>query len=89
MMGELEGWVEAISGEFKSEEVANTLWAFATMGTMPGEPMMGELERPGGGDIRGVQLTGCCSLCFSLPSIDFDDQRILCQLNQFLMSHTT
>jgi hypothetical protein len=59
MMGELERRAEAISGEFKPEEVANTLWAFATMGTMPGEPMMGELERPGGGDIRGVQLTGC------------------------------
>jgi len=25
--------------------VANTLWAYATMGTKPGERMMGQLER--------------------------------------------
>jgi hypothetical protein len=34
MMGRLERRAEAISEEFKSQEVANTLWAFATMGTM-------------------------------------------------------
>jgi hypothetical protein len=33
-----------ISGEFNSQEVANTLWAFATMGRKPGERMMGLLE---------------------------------------------
>jgi len=38
---------ETISGKFKSPEVANTLWAFATMGTRPREwmRMMGQLER--------------------------------------------
>jgi hypothetical protein len=36
MMGQLERRAEAISGEFKSQAVANTLWAYATMGTKPG-----------------------------------------------------
>jgi hypothetical protein len=31
--------------EFKSQNVANTLWAYATMGTKPRERMMGHLER--------------------------------------------
>jgi hypothetical protein len=42
---ELERRAEAISGEFNSQNVANTLWAFATMGTKPGKRMMGQLER--------------------------------------------
>ncbi len=37
MMGLLEGREEAILGEFDSEEVASTLWAYATMGTKPGK----------------------------------------------------
>ena len=38
MMGQLERRAEAISGEFNSQEVAKTLWAFATIrrGTKPG-----------------------------------------------------
>jgi hypothetical protein len=32
----LEGRAEAISGECNSQDVANTLWALATMGTKPG-----------------------------------------------------
>jgi hypothetical protein len=40
----LERRAEAISGEFNSQEVANTLWAFATMRRRPGELMMGQLE---------------------------------------------
>ncbi len=32
----LERRAEATSGEFSSQEVANTLWAFATMRTKPG-----------------------------------------------------
>ena len=43
-MGLLEGRAEAISGEFNSQDVANTLWAFATMGRKPGERLMGQLE---------------------------------------------
>ena len=45
MMVQLERRAEAISGEFNSQNVANTLWAFATMGTKPGERMMVQLER--------------------------------------------
>ena len=40
----LEGRAEAISGEFKPQDVANTLWAYATMGRKPGGRMMGILE---------------------------------------------
>jgi hypothetical protein len=35
---------EAVSGDFHSQEVANTLWAYATMGRKPGERVMGLLE---------------------------------------------
>jgi hypothetical protein len=41
----LERRAEVMSGEFNSQEVANTLCAFATMGTKPGERMTGQLER--------------------------------------------
>ena len=40
----LEQWAEEISGEFSSQDVANTLWAFETMGRKPGDRMMGQLE---------------------------------------------
>ncbi len=43
-MGQLEGRAEALSGDFNSQAVANTLWAYATMGRKPGERMMGQLE---------------------------------------------
>ena len=41
----LERRAEATAGKFSSEEVANTLWAFATMGRDPGERVMELLER--------------------------------------------
>ncbi len=41
-MGLLEERVEAISGEFKPQEVSRSLWACATMGLKPGE-MSGEM----------------------------------------------
>jgi hypothetical protein len=41
MMGQVERRAEAISGEFKSQNVANTLWSYATMERKPGERMMG------------------------------------------------
>jgi hypothetical protein len=47
MMWKLEGRSEEISEEFKAQEVANTIWAYATT--------MGD-----GGEIRGVLLAGCC-----------------------------
>ena len=40
----IEQRAEAISGEFNSQAVANTLWAYATMGRKPGERLMGLLE---------------------------------------------
>jgi len=43
-MGQLEGRAEAISGEFKPKEVANTLWAYATLGIQPGGSFLGQLE---------------------------------------------
>jgi len=42
----LERRAEAMSGEFKSQNVANKPWAFAMMGVKPGERMLGQLERP-------------------------------------------
>ena len=41
VMGQLERRTETISGEFNSQTVANSVCAFATMGTKPGEQMMG------------------------------------------------
>ena len=43
-MGLLEEQVEAISGEFDSEDVSDTLWAYAEMGRMPRKRLMGLLE---------------------------------------------
>ena len=44
LVPELEGRAEAVAGTFKAQEVANTLWAYATMGRAPGAGMMRELE---------------------------------------------
>jgi hypothetical protein len=41
---ELEGRAEALAGTFNAQEVANTLWAYATMGREPGAGVMRELE---------------------------------------------
>jgi hypothetical protein len=38
--GVLEGRAEAVAGTFNAQEVANTLWAYATMGREPGAGMM-------------------------------------------------
>jgi len=43
-MSELEGRAEALAGTFKAQEVANTLWAYATMGQEPGAGLMRGLE---------------------------------------------
>jgi hypothetical protein len=40
----LEGRAEAVAGTFKAQEVANTLWAYATMGWEPGAGVMRVLE---------------------------------------------
>jgi len=44
LMREMEGRAEALAGTFKAQEVANTLWAYATMGLAPGVGVMRELE---------------------------------------------
>jgi hypothetical protein len=44
MMRELEGRAEAVAGSFQAQEVANTLWAYATIGRAPGTGVMRELE---------------------------------------------
>jgi len=40
MMGQLERRAEAISGDFNSQSVANTLWVFPKMKTKPGDRTM-------------------------------------------------
>jgi hypothetical protein len=44
LLPELEGRAEALAGTFMAQDVANTLWAYATMGRAPGAGMMRELE---------------------------------------------
>ncbi len=43
-MRQLEERAEAMSGEFTSQEFANTLWSYATMRRKPGEQLMEKLE---------------------------------------------
>jgi hypothetical protein len=40
LMGQPERRAEAIPGEFNSQSIPNTPWAFAKIGTKPGERMM-------------------------------------------------
>ncbi len=54
-MGRLERRTDAISGKFKAQNIANTLWVYATMGRKPGGADDGAAGAAGGGDIRGVQ----------------------------------
>jgi len=44
LVPQLEGRAEAVAGTFKAQAVANTLWAYATMGREPGAGLMRELE---------------------------------------------
>ncbi len=44
MMRVLEGRAEAVAGTMNAQDVANTLWAYATMGREPGAGMMSALE---------------------------------------------
>jgi hypothetical protein len=43
-MRELEWRAEALAGTFNAQDVANTLWAYATIGRAPGSVLMRELE---------------------------------------------
>jgi len=56
LIGQLERWVEVISGDFNSQDIVKTLWTFATMGRKPVKRMMGQLERR----VEGVELEGHC-----------------------------
>ena len=44
LVPKLEGRAEALADTFKAQEVANTLWSYATMGLEPGAGLMRELE---------------------------------------------
>ena len=44
LVPELEGRAEALAGTFNAQNVANTLWAYATMGREPGAGVMKGLE---------------------------------------------
>jgi hypothetical protein len=44
LVPELEGRAEALAGTFNTQNVANTMWANATMGRKPGEGLMRALE---------------------------------------------
>ncbi len=44
-MGLLEGQTAAVSGEFSSQDISQTLWAFGRLGCIPGMEMMGQLNR--------------------------------------------
>ena len=50
---ELEGRAEALAGTFNAQGVANTLWAYATMGREPGAGVMRGLDG-GGRDLDDV-----------------------------------
>jgi hypothetical protein len=45
LIPELEGRAEAVAGTFNAQGVANTLWAYTTMGREPGAGLMRALER--------------------------------------------
>jgi hypothetical protein len=44
LVPKLEGRAEALAGTFNAQGVANTLWAYATMGREPGAGVMQGLE---------------------------------------------
>ena len=44
MLGELEARMEEVVMQCTSQAMANTLWAYATMGRKPGEQVLGALE---------------------------------------------
>jgi len=64
----LQRRVEAMSGEFNSQAIANTLWAFATVGRQSGERMMRLRERRAqaiSGEFNSLQLGQMNHLCIS------------------------
>ena len=53
LVPKLEGRAEALAGTFNAQDVANTLWAYATMGREPGAGVMRGLDG-GGRDLDDV-----------------------------------
>ena len=66
MMGLLEGRAEAISGEFNSQNVANTLWAYATIATKPEQRMIRQLKRKEAisGELNSQDVANCTQTRF-------------------------
>jgi len=66
MMGQLEGRAEAISGEFNSQNVANTLWAYATIATKPEQRMIRQLKRKEAisGELNSQDVANCTQTRF-------------------------
>ena len=57
-MPQLERRAEATAGDFNSQGITNTLWAYATMGRKPGEKLMGQLERRAQVIVGEFKVTG-------------------------------
>jgi hypothetical protein len=45
LLPELERWAEVVAGEFNSQNISNTMWAYVIMGRKPGDRLMGLLEQ--------------------------------------------
>ena len=58
---ELEGRAEAVEDTFNAQNVANTLWAYATMGRAAGA--RGGLDEGAGGAVRGADGTPISDRC--------------------------
>jgi len=58
LVQKLEGRAEALAGTFNVQNVANTLWAYATMGREPGAGVMRGLDGAGGGAGGHVHRAG-------------------------------
>ena len=59
-MRKLEEQAEGLVHAFNSQGVANTLWAYATLGMQPGEGLMRKLEEQAEGVAHTFNLAGCC-----------------------------
>ena len=56
VMRKLEGRAEAVAGTFSAQNVASTLWAYATLGREPGADLMRVLEGRGMGGERSSSM---------------------------------
>ncbi len=65
MTGQFERRVEAISGAFNSQDVVNTLWAYATMGRKPGEAGAGDIRAFDSQEVANT-LWSTCFFCWHL-----------------------